>query len=51
MEDFNIPAAKAVTIHGAVRAGGASPWSQNAAERSRRERRVLACFPEDPRMT
>jgi hypothetical protein len=49
MQDFGIEKATITTIYDAVRVGGGSSWSNNAAIRKAGERRVLTRFPTDPR--
>jgi hypothetical protein len=49
MQDFGIDKATINTIYNAVRLGGESSWSNNAALRKAGEKRILKSFPTDPR--
>jgi hypothetical protein len=51
MQDFGIEPAVSATIYHAVRLAGQSAWDQNAADKSRGERRILKRYPPDPRIT
>jgi hypothetical protein len=51
MMDFNIGSGTVLVIYKAVRAFGQSAWDENARLRLAGEKRVLAKFPDDPRIT
>jgi hypothetical protein len=51
MEDFKIGALTVEAMYRAVRVGGASSWDGNAQKKSQGEKRILAKFPQDPRIT
>ncbi|TKB69473.1 MAG: DUF1353 domain-containing protein [Nitrospira sp.] len=50
MEDFKISALTVGAMYSAVRVGGGSSWDGNAQKKSQGEKRILAKFPQDPRM-
>ena len=50
MEDFEISALTVGAMYRAVRVGGGSSWDGNAQKKSQGEKRILAKFPQDPRM-
>lgn len=47
MEDSNVDANLARTIHSAVRAAGGAPWNSNARLKAAGEKRILKVFPTD----
>jgi hypothetical protein len=49
-EDFDVGATSVSTIFRAVRLGGEGAWKSNAQAKAQGEKRVLARFPQDPRM-
>lgn len=51
MVDLRIPSATSTVIYEAVRWGGGSAWSDNAARRGAGERRFLSRYPDDPLVT
>ncbi len=50
MHEFNISRSKIVAIHGAVRVGGGGPWRDTIRLKGKGEKRILAQFPNDPRI-
>jgi len=50
MQEFGIRASIVTAIYSAVRVGGGSAWTENARLRSAGEKRLLARFPDDPRI-
>lgn len=48
MEDLKVGAATITAIYSGVRAGGGSPWVNNAALKRSGERRILKVFPTEP---
>lgn len=51
MEDFKVGTVKAGAIYTAVRVGGKVAWNGNAEQKAQGEKRILAKFPQDPRIT
>lgn len=51
MEDFEVGTVKAGAIYTAVRVGGKAAWNGNAEKKAQGEKRILAKFPQDPRIT
>lgn len=51
MEDFEISKLKIVPIYEAVRLVGGFAWSGNEEAKAAGEKRILAKFPQDPRIT
>jgi hypothetical protein len=54
MGELGVPAWQIVTIYEALRAplvGGARAWADNKQLKLGGERRVLRCYPDDPRVT
>ncbi len=48
MENLKVSGADVAAIYAGVRAGGGGAWKDNAALRTRGERRVLATYPSNP---
>ncbi len=51
MDDMKVSSAIGLAIYTAVRAGGGSAWSSNAALKQSGEKRLLRKFPDDPTTT
>ncbi len=51
MEDFKVGTVKAGAIYAAVRVAGKAAWNGNAEKKAQGEKRILARFPQDPRIT
>lgn len=51
MEDFKVGTVKAGAIYAAVRVAGKAAWTGNAEKKAQEEKRILARFPQDPRIT
>jgi hypothetical protein len=51
MEDFDIDPVKVRAIYSAVRMRGHIAWNDNAERKSKGEKRILARFPQDPRIS
>jgi len=51
MEDFEVDAVTVRVIYSAVRIAGMLAWNDNAEKKAKGEKRILARFPQDPRMT
>lgn len=51
MEEFQVGTMTVGAIYTAVRVAGKSAWSGNAEKKAQGEQRILAKFPQDPRIT
>jgi hypothetical protein len=51
MEDFSLDKMTVAAIFNGVRAGGASSWAANAAEKKQGIKRILIKEPDDPRVS
>jgi Protein of unknown function (DUF1353) len=50
MEDFKVNKAALEAIYLGVKVGGAGAWKDNAARKAAGEKRMLKCYPEDPKI-
>jgi Protein of unknown function (DUF1353) len=51
MNEFSLSAPVVFTIYNAVRVGGHFAWDENRSLKSDGEKRMLAAYPKDPRIT
>jgi hypothetical protein len=50
MEEFGVSKADVFAIYNGVKLGGQSSWDENAALKSKGEKRILKVFPDDPKI-
>jgi Protein of unknown function (DUF1353) len=51
MQDFHIDQSTVAVIYNAVRLGAGKAWLKNSSDKALGEKRILAKFPQDPRIT
>lgn len=50
MQEFKVGSVHIASIYTGVRAGGEAAWNSNLKLRSLGEKRILKCYPDDPKV-